>query len=183
MAELRVLVGDKGGGKTTLACQMAQYTHAGWPTVPIVSNTPIFFQNVVEGKKRCLVKDMEDGKEVDVPHAILRRWSLRWLAIKTILKDTRYVLMFPDEASLAEDLESRGSHSYSAAPNTWLIALSRKLNSDINMLTQMMSMVDKRVQWLGDQFVLCIGHYVPETSPPIPESFEYRVFNNQLQRI
>src|SRR2546427_819546 len=134
MAELNLFIGNKGGGKTTLACYLAQYAHQTCPNVPIVTNTPIFFANIPEGRKRKLSEDLEEGKEIDVPHAILRRSSLKWLAVKTILKDTRYALMFPDEASLAEDLESRGSHAYSTAPRTWLIALSRKINVDLDML-------------------------------------------------
>ena len=183
MAELNLFIGNKGGGKTTLACYLAQYAHQTSPNVPIVTNTPIFFANIPEGRKRKLSEDLEEGKEIDVPHAILRRSSLKWLAVKTILKDTRYALMFPDEASLAEDLASRGSHAYSTAPRTWLIALSRKINVELDMLTQMMSMIDKRAQWLGDFYWLCIGNYIPETAPPMPESFSYQIFDRDLKKI
>jgi len=183
VAELNLFIGNKGGGKTTLACALANYTHQTCPNAAVVGNTPIFYKNVPEGRKKSLAQDIEDGKQVDIPHAILRRSTLKWLAVKTILKDTRYALMFPDEASLAEDLESRGSHAYSTAPRTWLIALSRKINVDMDMITQMMSMVDKRAQWLGDFYTLCIGHYFPETSPPVPQSFEYRVHDPNLKPI
>jgi len=183
LPDLNLLIGNRGGGKTTALALFANYTHQGWPTVPIVGNTPVFYRNLEEKQKKAYVEDLLEGKEVPVPHTILHRDSLRWLAVKTILKDSRYALFFPDEASLAEDLESRGSHSYSTVPRTWLIALSRKINIDNFLVTQMMSMVDKRVQWLGDFYTLCIGHYIPETVPPIPQYFEYKIHNENMQQI
>ena len=67
MAELNLFIGNKGGGKTTLACYLAQYAHQTCPNVPIVTNTPIFFANIPEGRKRKLSEDLEEGKEIISP--------------------------------------------------------------------------------------------------------------------
>lgn len=112
---------------------------------------------------------------------ILKREALKWLAVKTILKDQRYAYIMLDEASIAEKLESRGSSSYSTTPRTSLLALSRKVNSDLDLISQMMSQIDKRAQWLGDVPMLCIGHYYPAST--IPEYFEYQVWDSGLDTV
>ena len=121
------------------------------------------------------------GEEINKPMAILRRESLRWLAVKVILQDKRYAFLGTDEAAISEDLESRGSSSFQSAPKTYLIALSRKVTTDIKMVSQMMSMIDKRAQWLADVPILCSGHYYEGTN--IPEYFDYQVYDASLTKV
>ena len=112
--------------------------------------------------------------------AILRREGLKWLATKTVLKDRRYAYLITDETAIAEDLES-GLVSSSNAPKTYLIALSRKVTTDIDMITQMLSMVDKRAQWLADVPMLCLAHNFPESNKV--DYFEYQIWDQGLNRV
>lgn len=189
MAELQLLIGDKGAGKTTRTAYRAQFIHANYPHLPVVSNTPIWWENVTEEDKIVLKEYHEreyewpkrlNGREF-AGGAHLRRESFKWLAIKTILKDRRYAYMVTDEAALAEDLESRGSHAYETAPKTYLVALSRKTNIDLDVISQMISMTDKRVQWLADVPVLCTGHYYADVYPKRVDFFEYQLYGTDLK--
>jgi hypothetical protein len=137
----------------------------------------MFFENLNEFQKKAYQR----GEEINKPAAILRRESLRWLAVKVILQDKRYALLGTDEAAISEDLESRGSSSFQSAPKTYLIALSRKVTTDIKMVSQMMSMIDKRAQWLADVPILCTGHYYEGTN--VPEYFDYQVYDASLTKV
>lgn len=89
--------------------------------------------------------------------------------------------MTTDEAAIGEDLESRGSSSYASAPKTYLIALSRKINVDIKLITQLLSMIDKRANWLSDSYTLCVANIIEESD--IPFSFEYSIYDQNLRKV
>lgn len=121
------LIGDRGGGKTTWAVQDQCTVHEEYPELPVVSNIPTTF---------------DDGTR-----AIHKDDILKWLAIKTTLAASKdpdkvragrlYANVNLDEAAI-QGLESRGSASRASTPNTYLLALSRKINVDLKLLTQLM---------------------------------------------
>src|ERR1700678_1610876 len=140
MPTFKLYIGDRGSGKTTRAAEEVSMLNYHYPKFPVVSNIPIDLPNVV------YVNDI-----------------LKWLAVKTLFANSkdietkklgqRYCKVIMDEASL-QGLESRGSASKASVPNTYLIALSRKVNIEFDLISQLMSMIDKRGQWLTDNDIL-----------------------------
>lgn len=104
---------------------------------------------------------------------------LQFLATKIIARDSRPMECFIDEAAIA-GFESRGSGLKAAAVRSYLITLSRKTHCNIWLVTQLMSMVDKRSQWLADYYILCRAVHLPQTAP-YPTYFEYVVYNEELK--
>ena len=114
---------------------------------------------------------------------------LKWIAIKTILASSKdpdkakagrlYANVNLDEAAI-QGLESRGSASRASVPNTYLLALSRKVNIDLKLLTQLMSMIDKRGQWISDYDMLCEAskaqYFVNGVAYPV--QFNYTIYRN-----
>lgn len=163
------LVGDRGSGKSLFAVRDLCEIHQAYPSAPLISNIPITF---------------DDGTK-----AVYRNDILKWLAVKTVFAASArpewsaagrlYANVNLDEAAI-QGLESRGSASRSSVPNTYLLALSRKVNIDLKVLTQLMSMIDKRGQWISDYDVLCEASSAKfyENGIEYPEKFIYRVYKN-----
>jgi hypothetical protein len=163
------LIGDRGGGKTTFAVHDQCQVHQEFPWAPCVTNIETRF---------------DDGTK-----AIYKNDILKWLAVKTILASNRdpdkqkagrlYANVNLDEAAI-QGLESRGSASRGSVPNTYLLALSRKIRIDIKLLTQLMSMIDKRGQWISDYDILCEAsaakYYIDGVEYPV--QFNYRIYKN-----
>lgn len=145
-----MVIGGKGTGKSTLGTWFAQFSHQNWPQIPIVTNMTI--SNTIR---------YED--------------VLKFLAMKIIAHDRRRIVSIVDEAALA-GLEARKSGS--SYVDSYLVALARKAPSDLFLLSQMMSMIDKRGQWLGDIYILCEAHY--ETRTDMPDYFLYKTFDTNL---
>ena len=102
-----------------------------------------------------------------------------FLATKIILKDRRKMEAYIDEAAIS-GFEARGSGLKAAAVRSYIITLSRKSPADIWLLTQLMSMIDRRTQWLADFYILCKSHHTKE-SFPYPAYFEYTVYDENLK--
>ena len=163
------LIGDRGGGKTLYAVHDHCQVHQEFPQAPIISNIQTRF---------------DDGTK-----ALYKNDILKWLAVKTIFASSNdpdkvkagrlYANVNMDEAAI-QGLESRGSASRASVPNTYLLALSRKVNVDLKLLTQLMSMIDKRGQWISDYDVLCEASASKfyENGIEYPTQFNYRVYKN-----
>lgn len=106
----------------------------------------------------------------------------KFLAIKLIKKDKHYLLAIEDEAAQA-GLESRGSGSKGSALESRVITLVRKSHSDLILISQLMSMLDKRAQWLGNLYVLCEAVFEADNDTPFPDYFDYTVFDSKLREI
>lgn len=145
-------MGNKGGGKSLYGAWEVQFFHQYYPNVPIVSNTPI-------------------------THALHYPDILKFIAMKIISKDRRFVLCEIDEAALA-GFEARGSFKAEKAIDSYLIALSRKAKLEITILTQLISMIEKRAQWLSDLYILAKSE--KEEGKKDPVAFHYSVYNEDL---
>lgn len=106
----------------------------------------------------------------------------KFLAIKLIKKNKKYALVIEDEAAQA-GLESRGSGSKSQALETRVITLARKAHVDLVLISQLLSMIDKRAQWLGNIYILCEAVWLEGNETPFPDCFEYTVFDSKLREI
>ena len=149
------LLGNRGGGKSTVATAMAEWCYEESPDIPVISNWRI--RNLPEFS--C------------VPNI------LKFLAVKLIEKDLTPMEIFIDESAIA-GFESRGSGMYSL--DSYLITLSRKLNINIILISQLLSMIEKRAQWLSDTYILCQAEYIPEV--PQPVEFRYSVYDENLEK-
>jgi hypothetical protein len=156
MPLLTVIIGNRGGGKTLFATWIVQYTRQKYKKIPIYANCKI------------------DG-------AIFIEDILKFLALKIIMKDFNPIVCIIDEAALA-GFEARGTGSKSSGVRSYLIALSRKTKAEVFLISQMMSMIDKRAQWLADFYILASSHY-EEYDPVNPAYFEYQVYNSQLKPV
>lgn len=153
------LIGPRGGGKTLFAVYRACMVKNTYPDIPVVAN----FKLPIKG---CYyVPDILD-----------------FLRQKIARKNTMPAEFLIDEASIA-GLESRESHGQESIFNTRPLALSRKAQVNIWLISQMMSMMDKRAQWLADFDVLCEPHYETEASYElhIPDYFEYTFYNQNRE--
>jgi hypothetical protein len=141
-------IGPRGGGKTTKAVEIVQLYRETEPIVRRVSNVPIenayYVPNVL---KFLATKLIAEGGEK--PYEIGPDGMVKIVPRKTV---PAKMLVIVDETAIS-GLEARGSGMYSL--NTYLLALSRKLNVDIELISQLMSMADKRAQWLSDYYTLC----------------------------
>src|SRR4029077_17097659 len=151
---LSMYVGPLGGGKTTRAAWKVKRTLQEWPWVPVISNVPI------EGA-------------IYIPDVV------RFLAVKFVKEGSHpgsertYMLIILDEAS-SSGFESRGS-GFSPGDTT-LLQFARKLKVDIDIISQLLSMVDKRGQWLASFYILCKA-IMDEGKPA---QFEYKIYDEAL---
>ena len=151
---LSMSVGPLGGGKTTRAVWKAQYVKQRWPWVPVIANLPI---------TGCIY----------VPDII------RFLAVKLIKEGNlpggqrTYMLVIIDEAN-TQGFESRGS-GFSPG-DTQLLQFARKLKVDIELISQLLSMIDKRGQWLAHFYILCKAIMNDDEVA----HFEYKIYDQAL---
>lgn len=166
MGLLTTLIGERGGGKTTYASWLANYTHQYYPSVPVITNTPIRY---------------DDGTRAIYQEDVLKFLALKIIKEKDIpLYKKTFMEIIIDEAAQA-GLESRGSGL--KATDSRLITLSRKAFVDITLISQMMSMIEKRAQWNSDFYELCEAHYVTIESMErrYPDYFSYEDYNQDLK--
>lgn len=151
-ALLTTLIGNKGGGKNTLSTLCVQISREEAPKIPCFSNTHI--------TGAYFVPDI-----------------LKFLATKYVQNDFSPLEVDIDEAALA-GLESRGSFKKERALDSYLFTLARKVNANIRLLSQLLSMIEKRTQWISDYYVLCEAVYGQD--PDLPDKFQYKVFDTNL---
>lgn len=162
-------VGPRGGGKTTKAVEVIQLYKETEPEVRRISNVPIegaYYKPEI--LKFLATKLIAEGGEK--PYEIAPDGTIRIVPRKTKIAK---MLVIVDETAIS-GLEARGSGTASPLP-TYLLALSRKINVDCELITQLMSMSDKRAPWLSDFFTLC-------ESFPDYGYFRYRNFDSNYQR-
>jgi hypothetical protein len=161
-------IGPRGGGKTTKAIWLSGFYQEFQSYVRRISNVPIegaYYQpNIM---KFLATKLIAEGAEK--PYEISHDGTVHILPRKTV---PARMLVIVDETAIS-GLEARGSGSYTL--NTYLLALSRKLNVDCELISQLMSMADKRAQWLSDFYCLC---------ERFPEEFRfrYRYYDAEFRR-
>lgn len=154
-ALLTTLIGNKGGGKNTLSTLAVQMSRQETPWVPCFANSHITGAHYIP----------------DI---------LKFLATKYIQKDFTPIEVDIDEAALA-GLESRGSNAAKRALDSYLFTLARKVGANIRLLSQLLSMIEKRTQWISDYYILCESSFGDD--PDIPEKFIYTVYDTNLIRV
>ena len=157
MTVILILIGDLGGGKSSLATLISRIIRQLSPDTPQVTNVTVKTAHKVEDTNK-------------------------FLAIKLIKEDKRYLYAIEDEAAQA-GLESRGSGSKGSALESRVITLVRKAHADLILISQLMSMIDKRAQWLGNIYVLCEAVFLDDNETPFPDYFEYTVFDSKLREV
>ena len=158
MTLIITLVGDLGGGKTSVAKALGLVVKAALPRAPVISNV-----------------EMGSGiMKVDDVH--------KWIAIKLLKKDKRYACVIDDEAAQA-GLESRGSGSKAAAVESRIITHARKAHIDLILISQLKSMLDKRVQWVEDFSILCEAIFDQGNVSARPDFFQYTIYNKAFEVI
>ena len=172
---LVILVGPRGGGKTTAAAWWVEDRREQEPDTPIVANVPItgaiYVPDVLKFLATKLAVEGESGKN----YRTLEDNTVEVLPRRSV---PAKMLIIIDEAAIS-GFEARGS-GVGSPLHTYLLALSRKLNVDIVLISQMMSMADKRAQWLADFYWLCEAVSVGGTK--ILDHFRYRVYNEQYRK-
>lgn len=103
----------------------------------------------------------------------------KWLIIKMKRKDRRYAFVINDEAA-STGLEARGSGSKRAAMESRVITHARKVNVDMILISQLKSMLDKRVQWLEDFAILCEAGFEAKNLGISPDYFDYSIYDSSL---
>jgi len=106
----------------------------------------------------------------------------KFIAMKLIRKNKKYALVIEDEAAQS-GLESRGSGTKKQALESRVITLVRKAHADLILISQLLSMIDKRAQWLGNIYVLCEAIWLEDNPTKYPDYFEYTVFDSKLREI
>ena len=157
MTSIITLIGDLGGGKTTWAALISRWIRQQYPNIPQVSNVAI-----------------ETAIKVDDTN--------KFLAMKLMKDNKDYALVITDEAAQA-GFESRGSGSKVAALESRVITLARKAHVDLILISQLMSMIDKRAQWLSNYYILCESKFQEDNHGHTPDYFEYTTYDNQLNEI
>lgn len=157
MTKIVTLIGDLGGGKTSFAGFLAKVAHFQYPDVPIISN----------------VKILHAQRVPDIH---------QFLAIKLMKQDKRYAFLIDDEAAQA-GLESRGSGSKGQAIESRIVTLARKAHVDFILISQLKSMLDKRVQWLENNSILCEAGFERDNLSANPDYFHYTVYNSKLEEV
>lgn len=161
-------VGPRGGGKTTKAVQEVQSYKEREPEVRRIANVPIenayYVPNIL---KFLATKLIAEGG--DKPYEFNEDGTVR-ITRRANIPAKMYVVV--DESAIS-GLEARGSGMYPL--NTYLLALSRKINVDCELVTQMMSMADKRAQWLSDFYCLCEFNRIKQW-------FHYQYYNSEYHR-
>ena len=172
---LVILVGPRGGGKTTGAAWWVEDRREQEPETPIVSNVPItgaiYVPDILKFLATKLAVEGEGGKN----YRTLDDNTVEVLPRRSI---PAKMLIIIDEAAIS-GFEARGS-GVGSPLHTYLLALSRKLNVDIVLISQMMSMADKRAQWLADFYWLCEA--VAVVGSKLLHHFRYRVYNEQYRK-
>jgi hypothetical protein len=154
-ATLTTLIGNKGGGKNTYSTLAVAIAQQEAPLVPRFANTKI--------KGSFFIPDM-----------------LKWIGTKYVAHDESPTENDIDEAAVA-GLESRGSYQPQRALDSYLFTMSRKVNASIRLLSQLLSMIEKRTQWISDFYILCESHY--EGGGRLPAYFSYRIYDENLQEV
>lgn len=156
MTEIITLIGDPGGGKSTLGKWLLMVFEYVRPDIPR-------FSNITVGEKVAIrVEDIH-----------------KFIGIKLINKDRREMACLDDEAAQA-GLESRGSASKGAAIESRVITHSRKAGAWLILVSQLKSMLDKRAQWTESISILCEAKFEEKNETTVPDYFEYTVFDNNL---
>jgi hypothetical protein len=141
-------IGPRGGGKTTKTVQEVEMYKEREPEVRRVANVPIedayYVPNVLKFLATKLIAEGGEKPFTFNPDGTIH------IIPKTRQPTKMFVVV--DEGAIS-GLEARGSGLYPL--NTYLLALSRKINVDCELVTQMMSMADKRAQWLSDYYCYC----------------------------
>ncbi|MDE1854548.1 MAG: hypothetical protein KGI38_12500 [Thaumarchaeota archaeon] len=170
---LVMLIGPRGGGKTTAADWFVQDAKENRPDVPRISNVPITDAIYVPDILKFLAtKLMVEGGEknyttnADFTVTVQQRTDL-----------PAEMLIIIDEAAIS-GFESRGTGLYSL--NSYLLALSRKLNVDIILVSQLMSMIEKRGQWLADFYWLCEAELMEGTETV--DYFTYKIYDEEYRK-
>lgn len=157
LTEILELIGDLGGGKSTLAQFLSLVIKQEHPEAVQVTNV-----------------------SMDTAHKVAD--VNKFIALKLIKKNKQYVFCTEDEASQA-GLEARGSGGKDSALETRAITLARKAHVDLVLITQLLSMIDKRAQWLGTLYILCEAKFLPDNPTVYPDYFEYTLFDSKLREI
>lgn len=172
---LVILVGPRGGGKTTAAVWWVKERLESDPAVPIVSNVPItgavYVPDILKFLAIKLVVEGAGGKNYET----LEDGTVR---VRPRIDIPAEMLIIIDESAIS-GFESRGS-GVGSPLHTYLLALSRKLNVDIVLISQLLSMSDKRAQWLADFYWLCEANFTPGTKQL--DFFRYKVYNENLRK-
>jgi hypothetical protein len=170
---LTMLIGPRGGGKTTAGSWFIQDSNENFPEIPRISNVPIenavYVPNILKFLATKLV--MEGGEK---PYEIRDDGTVHILPRENI---PAKMLIVIDEGAIS-GFESRGSGLYTL--NSYLLALSRKLNVDIILISQLMSMIEKRGQWLADFYWLCESEHFPNSNRV--QYFQYQIYNESFMR-
>jgi hypothetical protein len=99
---------------------------------------------------------------------------LKYLALKLIRRNHTYIEAYIDEVAQA-GVEARGQgSSEESALTSYLFTLSRKVNVNAWLASQLLSMFDKRIQWIGDWYILCEA----KPDPLTPVYFSYKVYDS-----
>jgi hypothetical protein len=170
---MTMFIGPRGGGKTTLGSWFVQDCKQNFPNVVRVTNVPI--ENAVyvpDILKFLATKLIVEGGEK--AYQVRKDGTVHIIPRKTI--PTKMMVII-DEAAIS-GFEARGSGLYSL--NSYLLALSRKLNVDIFLISQLMSMVEKRGQWLADFYWLCEA--IRDTMTQTLEGFSYQIFDESFKK-
>lgn len=154
MTQIITLVGDLGGGKTTLAAVLAMIVKANVPDAATMANITA---------PSCT--------KVDDIH--------KFIAIKLIRKDKRYAFCLDDEAAQS-GLESRGSGSKAAAVESRIVTHARKAHIDLILISQLKSMLEKRAQWVEDFSILCEAVFEDGNLTSMPNYFHYTLYDKEL---
>jgi hypothetical protein len=156
LTQIITLIGDPGGGKSTLGKVIAMIFQYLRPDIPRFSNVQIGEEVAVR------VEDMN-----------------KLIAMKLIRKDHSEMFNLEDEAAQT-GLESRGSGSKAAAIESRVITHSRKAGSWLVLVAQLKSMLDKRAQWTEAISILCEAKFFDENISILPDYFEFTIFDNNL---
>lgn len=161
MALLINLIGERGGGKSTFATAIAAMIREGFPDAIIAANIGL-----------------------KIPNTIYCPDILEWIAEAILDDNNEYKLVIIDEAAIS-GFESYGSIGISAAIKSYLLAVSRKFNLDIIMISQLMSMLQKRGQWLSDYDTLCTSTRESPASYKfeIPDYFTYSTYDQNQKKV
>lgn len=156
MTQIITLIGDPGGGKSTLGKVFAMIFEYARPDIPRYTNVTVGEEVAVR------VEDMH-----------------KFIGMKLMHKDRSEMFCLDDEAAQA-GLESRGSGSKAAAIEARVITHSRKAGAWLVLVAQLKSMLDKRAQWTESISILCESVFLEENISTVPDYFQFTVFDNNL---
>ena len=158
MGFLELDVGPLGGGKTTRAAWRVIDYKQRFPWIPRVGNL-----------------DMPGGDIYYTPN-VMKFLATKFYVEGNLPGEQRVpMLVVVDEANTS-GLEARGS---GASPGeTTVLQYARKLKVHIILISQLMSMTDKRGQWLAHFYVLCKAVYDRSGNPV---GFEYKIYDENYR--